>query len=100
MVMLMSITVWGVICSALVASAAARMPGNGFVEIVGTGPGVRLTSGQMALIEGLQDGRWTGQKWVGDGHFNFGYASFSEPAFEIAVKHDPTAESGTRVNSG
>jgi len=61
---------------------------------------VRFTSGKTVYVEALVEEQWAGRYWSTDGCIEPQNWQFAEPAFEIELKDDPTAETGTLVSTG
>ena len=61
---------------------------------------VRFTSDRTIYVESLQDGRWAGRYWTADGRIDWSYDRWTDDAFAIQVKNDPSAETSTSISTG
>jgi len=61
---------------------------------------VRFTSGKTIYDEALVGEQWVGRYWSADGQSKLPYWKLAEPAFEIELKDDPTAETTTLASKG
>ena len=53
---------------------------------------VRYTSGKTVHVEGLVEDRWVGRYWTPTGRINYPYQRWSEEAFRLEFKDDPSKD--------
>lgn len=88
----MRIIITGVILMGLTNSAVFA---QAFVDInVKPAPDheVRYTSGKTIYVEGLVEDRWVGRYWTPTGRINYPYQLWTEDAFSLEFKDDPSQD--------